>query len=303
MSLKRDLEITQAAFLAAENQYARQIARAYRDALTSIRAELSRIYEKYAVKGVLTKAEMTRYNRLTGLEEALTKEISAATNKSIGVINRLKPDQYGEGYFRAAWMVDNATGVALKWGALNKAAITANLMNPSYENAIKSIRGDAIGKMRIAIEQGLTLGKSYATMLTDLKNVINLEAYKALRIMRTELHTAQEAGNVLAYMGAIDQGVDGKIVWTATLDDVTRHTHQTMDGQPVADDGFFNGPGSERARFPGDPDLSAGERINCRCSTRMEITGLSPVLRRSREDGVIPYQTYGQWRNDRKLFK
>ena len=303
MSLDRDLEITQAAFLRAEQTYSRTIARAFADALNDIRAQMSKIYEKYAENGVLTKAQMSQYGRLAAMEEYLASQISAATNKAVSVINRLKPEQYGEAFARNAWALDNATGVSIKWGLLNKDTVIANLMNPAYENAIKTLKAEAIGKVKIAIEQGLTGGKSYATMIKEIKNEINVQAYKALRIMRTELHTAQEAGTLLAYERAQEQGIEGQVIWMATLDDRTRDTHQDMDGQPRGDDGYFDGPGDSYARFPGDPELPPEERINCRCTLRYEVSGLAPIVRRDRESGVIPYQTFNEWSTDRKIFK
>jgi hypothetical protein len=138
-------------------------------------------------------------------------------------------------------------------------------------------------------------------MIKEIKDTINLEAWKALRIMRTELHAAQELGTVYGYEQALANGVPGKIIWSATLDSKTRASHQSMDGVARDDDGYFRG--SLVARYPGDQELSAGERINCRCRTRFQLDDdLGPILRRSREDGVIPYQTYGEWEKGRKLF-
>jgi hypothetical protein len=37
---------------------------------------------------------------------------------------------------------------------------------------------------------------------------------------------------------------------------------------------------------------------NCRCGIRMDIEGYSPELRRSREQGIIPYQTYSDWESE-----
>lgn len=303
MSLQSDEIKTAKYFLRIELEYQREIEKLFIEALNSIRAEMSKIYERYAVKGILTKAEMTRYNRLTALESNLSATMGDAAKKSIGIINRLRPEQYGAGFFRSAWAIDNATGVAISWGVLDKAAVIAAMANPAYKLATESLLSGAEGTIRIAIERGLTLGKSYATMLKEIKDTVNLEAWKALRIMRTELHTAQELGTIYGYEQALANGVPGRIIWNATLDSKTRESHQRMDGVARGEDGYFRG--SITARYPGDPELSAGERINCRCRTRFELGGegdYGPILRRSREDGVIPYQTYGEWEKGRKLF-
>ena len=42
----------------------------------------------------------------------------------------------------------------------------------------------------------------------------------------------------------------------------------------------------------------AGEDINCRCTVRPEVMDISPKLRRDRERGVVPYQTYTEWKKE-----
>ncbi|BDT39519.1 phage minor head protein [Streptomyces yaizuensis] len=56
--------------------------------------------------------------------------------------------------------------------------------------------------------------------------------------------------------------------WVAVLDDRTRDAHREADGQEVALDEPFT-VGGERLRYPGDPNGSAGNVINCRCSVKV----------------------------------
>jgi hypothetical protein len=300
MSLQADEAARLAYFRKVEKLYERRIAAIYREALATIRSDMAKIYDKHAVNGVLTKAEMTRYNRLSSMEDQIVGTIKPAVNQSIKTIDRLKPEEYGQAFFRTAWAMDNAAGVGLNWGLLNKDTIVANLNNPSYARAVTYIRQDAEGIARIAVNQGLALGKSYPTMMRDLKEVVTRENYQTMRILRTELHSAQEAGTAAGYLKAQEQGVRGDMVWDATLDGDTREEHAAMDGVMRDEDGWFRG--ALIARYPGDPELDAGMRVNCRCSMRFELEGFSPTIRRSREDGIIPYQSYRDWSEDRKVF-
>lgn len=301
MSIESDEAKRTAAFLRSEKIYERQVAMIYREALDEIRVEMSRIYEKYARNGVLTKADMTRYNRLISMEESIVGIVKPAVQASVKVIDKLKPEEYGEAFFRTGWVMDNGTGVALKWGPLDKNAVIANLDNPAYEKAKTIIVADGAGSARIAVSQGLALGKSYPQMMKDLKDVITRKNYETMRILRTELHAAQEAGTSAAYDSALEQGVNGNVVWQATLDGSTRPEHGAMDGVIRDDDGWFRG--ALTARYPGDEQLPPEHKINCRCTTRIDVDGLTPLLRRTREDGVVPYQTYSTWSKDRKVFK
>jgi hypothetical protein len=120
---------------------------------------------------------------------------------------------------------------------------------------------------------------------------------------------ALNAGQAYSYLQAQDMGIDGGPTWSATKDKVTRDTHAEMDGarriQTDSQDGwilidgsFTLGPGGNYADHPGDESLPVEERANCRCNERFEINGYSPQLMRTREEGVIPYMPYSQWKDE-----
>lgn len=288
-------ERTYKALVARENRYARQVQRVLLDALNAMRAEMTVIYEKYASDGVLTLAQMTQYNRLQSLEKQVLAELDAATRKAVGTIDKLRPEQYGESFFRHAWAVDNATGLRLRWGQLNRAAVLESLNNRDYQLAVTTYRPDARVKILRALNNGLAQGKSYTQMAKDIKGAINATYAQAIRIIRTEGMTAINAGTDAAYTVAEERGVKMGRRWVATLDDRTRDDHRSMDGVETQEDGLFHLPNGETAPFPAWQGLSSGERINCRCTESAIIEGYEPALRRTREQGVIPYQTYEQW--------
>ena len=93
--LKQSRGITDA--IIAERQ--REIIKLYASVRDDIREELAKAYEKYAIDGKLTTAEMTKYNRLTNIEKSLTAKIGDANNKVIRQINRLTEDVYQAGFF------------------------------------------------------------------------------------------------------------------------------------------------------------------------------------------------------------
>jgi hypothetical protein len=92
---------------------------------------------------------------------------------------------------------------------------------------------------------------------------------RAIRIARTETHTAAERGSFEAM-----RTVNIEVVkeWAATEDKRTRPTHAEANGQTVAMTEPFI-VGGERMMFCGDPNASAGNVISCRC-----VTLYNPVL-------------------------
>ena len=286
-----------------EAQYEKQVAEALLSALDEIRVQMSKLYERYAGSdGKLTKAEMTRYNRLATAEKELVATMNTATRANLATINRLRPEQYQAAFFYQAWAIDNASGLRLAWGQLNRDAILQNLASELYHISTERYGQDARLAIRAALNTGLAQGQGYREMMRDLKTAINTTNARALRILRTEGQTAVNAGTEAAYTRAIDKGVQGSVVWSATLDGRTRDDHAAMDQQVQDENGLFRLPDGETAPYPGWEGLSAAERINCRCTTRFQIDGYEPALRRSRDEGLVPYQSYAEWSTNQRMF-
>jgi hypothetical protein len=273
----------------------RDVSLVLRKALDETRGRMQAIYAKYAIDGKLSLAQMTQYNRYASMEKQILEIVTPAVSQSVRQVNRLLPEIYQESYFRYAWAIDNGVGVRLNWGVLKPEVIAANLANPWLDIAEDRLKLNGKLLIRSALNDGLSLGKSYNRMAGDLAEALNRTNYEAIRILRTEGQSAINAAQNDAYEQAQEEGIEGDVVWSATLDGDTRDTHQDMDGKRKGEDGFYDGPGDERAPYPAWSGLSAGVRINCRCSERFEVKGLSPKLRRSREEGIIPYQTYHDW--------
>jgi uncharacterized protein with gpF-like domain len=72
------------------------------------------------------------------------------------------------------------------------------------------------------------------------------------------------AGHHATHEGlALDGVVTGR-VWSSIVDRTTRETHIAADGQKVKAGANFLIGGNE-ARYPGNVELPAEERVRCRC--------------------------------------
>jgi SPP1 gp7 family putative phage head morphogenesis protein len=282
-----------------EAKYSAAVATQWRKALEHIQNDMKIIYKKYAKDKILSKAMMTQYNRYAEMEKIIMKRLNIPIEATKETIKRLLPVQYNEAFFHYAWAIDQDNKVRLNWGTINKNAPMEITKSPFLKISLTKYGPLARETVRKALLDGLTVGKSYEKMARDLRDAINADNYKAMRIIRTEGQTALNAGQNDAYLKAEEQGIEGGEVWDATLDGRTRPTHAAMDGQKKnRETNKFDGPGGENAEYPGDPNLSAGERINCRCRIAFEVDGYSPQLRRTRAEGLIPYQTYSEWLNE-----
>lgn len=276
--------------------YEREVIRNYAEALRDIRADIGKLYERYAVNGVLTNAEMSKYNRLTALEAQITDDLGPVFRKNQALIEKMSRVEYEEAFYRYAWSIDQQTGVALKWGLLNTETVKAAVANPLRKIAETRLRQDGLIKIRRAVSQGLIRGSSYPKMMKEIKGAINGSAADALRIVRTEGQRAQVLGQQANYADARRIGVEVVDVWDAALDSRTRDSHGALDGVKAkyrSGQPYWNTEVGEVA----GPLRSgvASFDINCRCRIRGEIEGFEPEKRRIKGK-IQAYQTYSEWK-------
>lgn len=134
------------------------------------------------------------------------------------------------------------------------------------------------------ITEGVNRGWSIEEMVAKIEREDYLDG-RVRRILRTEINRAINYGNTLA-----EQKYEFKTQkrWVAVHDNRTRHAHLAADGQTVEMDTRFS-VGGEQLDFPGDPDGSAENTINCRCHTEL-------VAVRDGEGRLIPKKPQGQVR-------
>ena len=119
----------------------------------------------------------------------------------------------------------------------------------------------------IVLQQTLQEGGGIDQFRRKLRESYFLSDARSELIGRTEIIRASNAG---AQLGAKNTGVPMRKVWVSTRDGRTRTDHAAVDGQTVEsiDSEFI--VGGEAAKYPADPNLSAGQSINCRCVVSYE---------------------------------
>jgi uncharacterized protein with gpF-like domain len=144
----------------------------------------------------------------------------------------------------------------------------------ALDRALRDKRYDAT--VSSAVDSGDVLGSSQIDRMVA-RYQDNLLTARAETIARTESLRATSAARHEALVQiAEDAGIDDdqiKRTWHATKDTRTRHTHKAMNGQTVVGlDTPFTSPSGEQLMYPGDPDGSAEEVINCRCAVSHKIS-------------------------------
>lgn len=148
---------------------------------------------------------------------------------------------------------------------------------PIAQNVV-AIDGGTRADLATIVRRGLAEGWSS----NQLQAAIQLDTagtwspMRALRIARTEAGIAIGAGTVSAYQSAAQIGVRFRVEWLSARDASTRPSHLALDGQQVDPGEAFTIPigphAGEKAAGPG-LFQSAGEVVNCRCTTAARVVG------------------------------
>ena len=125
--------------------------------------------------------------------------------------------------------------------------------------------------IRTQVDNGINAGEGIPELAERIdQTLLNAKAERWVNrgvvVARTESISAYNGGTNDAFQVIQDEtGETFEKVWLATMDTRTRETHFIADGQRVA----FAQPfivGGFPGFFPGDPELPAQERIQCRCT-------------------------------------
>lgn len=119
-----------------------------------------------------------------------------------------------------------------------------------------------------SFDEGLSIPDAASALLTATELIT---VSQAVMLARTDLIGLANGGSSIAVdavnASAAEAGEPMFLTksWLATMDDRTRETHVEADGQEVPIDATFT-VGEDQLDYPGDPEGSDAEVINCRCT-------------------------------------
>ena len=118
--------------------------------------------------------------------------------------------------------------------------------------------------VRMELSRGIAQALSYQEIARNIKNTTNVDYNKSLRIAKTEGHRIQNESAYNVQVEAIKKGANVVKQWDSTLDNKTRPTHRTLDGQIVGVNEYFKSESGYKALYPGGFGVPS-EDCNCRC--------------------------------------
>ena len=284
------------------NRQLKELKGAYKDSLYDVKKELEKYYKQFSKKGVLTLADMQKYDRLRKMQKDLDAAILELSRNQAREVQALLSEVYSEGFNRMGWIAEQATGINLRWYSLPKDYIKRAIQNPvsglTLNEVLEKNRQEILWSIRQEVTQGLIRGESYFDTAKRLKEALEGNYTKAQRIVWTESHRCKEEAQLEAMQKMQEKGVEAKRMWVATLDSKTRDTHRALDGQIEDKDGYFHIRGL-KTKAPGMFGI-ASEDINCRCTTIFVFEGSEPRTRMIQGRGISDYITYSEWKKQKE---
>lgn len=320
-------ELQRKAHSITESEYEalnKDVRRNLRTALNESRGRLRALYDGMdGVPPVDYYIVAAQSGRLRRLQDELAGLYSRAADRNVTIITGAASLAVSNAYYRHQYALVFVTsllpGAGLSFTALPPEVIAATVYGtaqsirdgygvladyvPKSGTFIESVldrnRAADIDKIRIAVTQALTQGEGYPRAARRLKAVFDTTATNAARIIRTEGHRAQMAGQYAMTMQAKEQGLAVVRQIDSVLDSRTRAQSATVDGRTEDEDGYFTYPGGVKVKYPGNSGVAKWD-INDREAVIDVVEGVEPTVRRGRnpvtgKTEIMSYRSFDEW--------
>jgi hypothetical protein len=264
------------------------VLRGYKKALKDIQYEISKALENTGQYPTLT--ELRKFNRLSKLENEITKIIADMQRPIINSINQAKKNSLTASYEATTFAIQSAyKDISLSFGILPKESIDFVMTDNLWLDALKNHHAKLLTDTKLTLEtalrtnarediaSGLAQGKSYQQIAKGIREKFNVTATRAKTITFTEMHKGHSTGRNEGIKSAIDSaeklGLKSNKVWKHNGVGKPRPKHLALDGTPADKNGLFH-IGSLKAEAPGlfgDP----AEDTNCHCSAVFQLEGIN----------------------------
>lgn len=227
--------------------------------------------------------QMILGKRWEDMRDVISNDLTNAQQIAESIAKGYIPEAYAIGANFGAYQIESGCSLDTSWILYDRPTVERIIkdnpdllpeLNPLSETA-KTIREGKINawhkdQIQSTALQGILQGESIPDIALRISNITKQDEKATIRYARTMTTGAENAGRVDSYIRAKNMGIEMEQQWMATLDDRTRESHRHLDGEhrPVGKK-FSNG-----CRFPGDPEGSADQIWNCRCTLIPMLTGI-----------------------------
>lgn len=258
----------------------KNLKKIYQQAYNEATKKIADLMSKLELTQAMTPQERytiaLKYNRLSKLQEDLTKAYRQANIDAIKMLNGELVNIYDLNYNKTIEDLKKLNLDVLdsdslsKFTTIDKDAIKNILtdeVKPFTKLALDNLKNAEFIRSQLETQliQGIMQGDSITNIARRIKAVTEKNLKDAIRIARTETTRVEASARSSVGDRGKKLGFEMLKQWVATGDERTRHAHVEADGQIVAQDDYFM-VGGEKLMYPGDVAGSPENVINCRCT-------------------------------------
>ena len=277
MSLTKKLKGTEKLVNSMALRTEREIMKNYARQLRSMRSKLADVFDRYFQEGKLDYSEIQKYGRLSKLEKQIIDEVIKLYKDDGKLLRDTLTEVYNTSYLRTAWAVESETRARLGYSAVDAKTVQLSVQNPftglTLNERLERHRTNLIYGLKEEITRGFVNGDTYPQISRRIKEQLEGDAGKAIRIVRTESTRIYNEAQYDSILHAEEQGVVMTKTWVSSLDDRTRESHEALDGVTIPIDEYCDIEG-DLGLHPGDFS-EAKNVINCRCTVAYNVVAIN----------------------------
>lgn len=219
-----------------------------------------------------------KYDRLNKIEETIATEINNINKQAIKEVNKELVNIYKTNY---SGTIDTLS-VLLATSIPNRYAKTPTTTEVKEEIKEEETPFDtlALDNIKDVTELRRNITRQFVTsimrgedtnkLISRIQKVTEAKLSDIVRIARTQTTRLENLARIDAYKVGEKLGYKMVKTWVAVGDSRTRDAHKHAHGQIVDLNEAFD-VGGEKLMYPGDPNGSPENIINCRCTMRAGI--------------------------------
>lgn len=259
---KRQKQVQQS-LLNSELEVIKELEKSYKQAVKDINRVIASLLARKDTENLQSIIYQIKYQN--ALKKELEGFLSVLHTRNYTLIDNYLKDCYQNAHIGTLFDLQGQ-GVPIILPLDQEQMISAITLNSKLSAPLYNALGYNVDflktNVRMEISRGIAQSLSYQEISRNIKNTTNVDYNKTLRIAKTEGHRIQNESAYNVQVRAKEKGANIVKQWDSTLDSRTRESHQKLDGEIVnVNEKFSNG-----LMYPGDPNGSASEVVNCRCA-------------------------------------
>lgn len=266
------------------DKQSKKLMLAYKKSLNNFRNEISGIYAKESINGVLSVGNKQRLAILKSLDSQLRDMFNDLGSLDTQITLDILTKSYETAYYKTLYTLDKGLSSAISFDLLNPKiidkAVNAKFVGSTFSDKIWRNKKLMISRLKVSINRAIIEGRSIDKLAKELSKVMGSSIYESKRLINSE--TARLVSNAQSDIYTQSEVVK-KVLWDATNDQLTSDICADLSGQEFFADGSHPKPVSD-------------SHPNCRCCLIPVVDGWSPTKKLDNETKeVIEYSTYNEW--------